>query len=360
MAMNYAPNQGYYYPQQGQQQPGQFYPNQIMTSDPNANNYTQQPLVYPQQQPIIQQPQQQPIVQPVIQQPVQVVPTQPVVIQQPIQQVAIPAQAVQYVFVTDPMQELASSSSAIIKQEPDIFEALSNCQTPNKYHIFINTALGLRYMFKCVERGDSCARNCCPTDLRTFSLDFKQITSLNQYYGTTAAQTFLKIRKPCSCLVKPKMVIEHFTLGTKYGKIKQASCTLNAQVNIYDNNNNLLYEVVGDCCQAGLCGCALCAKMMEVHFKIMQGGRIVGKLTKCEADFEEMITSADTYEVIFPSKATVNEKILIIVTSLLIDYLYFEKGVIEEGRENRRNYGGYYHHHHHRGPPPHGHGHRHW
>lgn len=363
MAAYYGGNPTYYYPQQGQPQQGQVYPNQVITTDPNAN-VTQQQLLYPQQQqPIIQQ-------QPVVQQPVQVIQQQPVVVQQPVQQVVIPSQVVQYVFVTDPMQELASSTSAIIKQEPDLLEAFSGCQRPNKYHIFINTPLGLRYMFKCIERGDSCARNCCSTDMRTFSLNFNKITSLDQYYGTTASETFLKLIKPCACLFKPRMMVEHYSLKTKYGMIQQASCTTNAQVNIYDNNNNLLYEVAGDCCQAGLCGCAFCAKLSRVNFYIKQGGRTVGKLTKCEADYAEMLTSADTYEVLFPARANVNEKLLIIVASLLIDYIYFETGVVEEERQNRRDYYrhhgygyGYHHgppHHHHGFFGHHGHGHGHW
>lgn len=337
MAMNYNQSQGYTISQQPQQ-PVPIFPNQVMTSD--GSNYTQQPLIYPQQPGMIQQINQP--VQPVIQT------VQPVV-----QQVAIPTQVVQYVFVTDPMQELATSTSAIIQQEADFLETFSGCDRPNKYHIFIHTPLGLRYMFKCTEQGDCCSRNCCSTDMRNFELYFNHITSTNEYYGKSTSKTFLKLKKPCSVCFKPKIVVEHFSLGTRYGKIKQASCTMDPEVDIYDNNNYLLYEISTECCQAGMCLGAACSKLSEVNFRIKQNGRTVGNLTKCTSTAEEFFTKADTYEVDFPRNASVNEKLLIIVSSLLIDYLYFEESGIDEERDRRVYYHGPHHHGHH-------HGHGHW
>lgn len=358
MTMNNYPNQGYVV-----QQGGIYQGQQTLSQTPLVNpqtNYVQQ-LNQPGQQVImtnqgqqyiVQQPGQQVAYQPV---------TQPVVVQQQPVSVPVlatqPTQAVQYVFVTDPMQELAASTSALIRQEPDHVEALTGCDTPNRYHIFIQTPFGLKYMFKCREVSDCLSRMCCSTSCRSFHLNFNLVTSMTEYYGTET-RTFLRLKKPCAIVCTPKLIVEHYNNHTLYGKIQKASCQLDPEMDVYDNNDNLRYQIKTDCCQAGLCLGAACAKMSEVVFKILERGKVVGELTKVPADIHEFLTTADTYEVIFPTNASVNDKLLIIVSSLLIDYEYFETSILEEERENRKKYGGYRGY----GGRPHGHGGRrgHW
>ena len=49
-----------------------------------------------------------------------------------------------------------------------------------------------------------------------------------------------------------------------------------------------------------------------------------------------MVTSADSYQVNFPANATPNEKLLLIVTGLMIDYQYFEQKA--DNDNTSRNY----------------------
>ena len=51
----------------------------------------------------------------------------------------------------------------------------------------------------------------------------------------------------------------------------------------------------------------------------------VGSIVKKMATFSEMVTSADSYQVNFPPDATPNDKLLLIICGLMIDYQFFEE-----------------------------------
>ena len=57
----------------------------------------------------------------------------------------------------------------------------------------------------------------------------------------------------------------------------------------------------------------------------MKDGNQNGLITKTPSKGYEKYTNADSYTVQFPNKATPEEKMLLIVASLMIDYQYFEK-----------------------------------
>ena len=51
-------------------------------------------------------------------------------------QVIGPQIGVQYVYVQDPMAELANCTGVLIRQQPEFFEAITGCESPNRYHVF--------------------------------------------------------------------------------------------------------------------------------------------------------------------------------------------------------------------------------
>ena len=101
-----------------------------------------------------------------------------------------------------------------------------------------------------------------------------------------------------------------------------ACCDLDSEV--YDSVGNLRYEVEGDCCQIGLCCGDTVKKLASVEFKIKQNGATVGMLRKLGANFGEFFSKADSYQITFPQNASPEEKMLLIVDGLMIDYQYFE------------------------------------
>ena len=64
-----------------------------------------------------------------------------------------------------------------------------------------------------------------------------------------------------------------------------------------------------------------------------------GAIIKKSATASELVTSADSYQVNFPRDATPEEKMLLIVMGLMIDYQFFEEKASEKNNNsNSINY----------------------
>ena len=260
---------------------------------------------------------------------------------------------IQYILVTDPMEELNSCTSVIIKQQPELFEMISGCETANRYHVLGVCGGVFKYLFKCQERSTFCQRNCCPSNIREFNMDIYHATSV-PLAGNLQGK-FANLYKPfkCTCCCFNRPVI-NLTLGVdnKYvGKIIHLFSCCDPQFEVY-NSQGLKYYVRADCCQCGLlCANNFCGKLSSATFEIYQPGssNVISTITKMSAQsFSEVVTDADSYQVSFPAGATAEDKLLLISLGLMIDYQYFETSSSDEngGGHRRRGYGygygGYY------------------
>ena len=237
-----------------------------------------------------------------------------------------------YTYVLDPMQELALSPSVLIRQQPQFFEQISGCESPNRYFVFSQSPqTGFKMLFKCKEQSECCQRNCCSASMREFVMDIKHIANagaLNENFQNS----FVHVNKPfkctCCCLERPEMIANYSANGELVGKVKQPFSCCDPVFTIYDNAGTMRYYIYADCCQCGLCCSGPCAKMSEVTFNIYRDanmGQPIGSIVKKIANFSELITSADSYQVNFPADARPNEKLLLIITGLMIDYQFFEE-----------------------------------
>ena len=237
-----------------------------------------------------------------------------------------------YTYVLDPMQELALSPSVLIRQQPQFFEQISGCESPNRYFVFSQSPqTGFKMLFKCKEQSECCQRNCCSASMREFVMDIKHIANagaLNENFQNS----FVHVNKPfkctCCCLERPEMIANYSANGELVGKVKQPFSCCDPIFTIYDNAGTMRYFIYADCCQCGLCCSGPCAKMSEVTFNIYRDanmGQSIGQIVKKIANFSELITSADSYQVNFPADARPNEKLLLIITALMIDYQFFEE-----------------------------------
>ena len=48
-----------------------------------------------------------------------------------------------FAYIEDPMKELAQCSGAVIRQEIEMFEVVSGCETQNRYHVFLQSTWDL-------------------------------------------------------------------------------------------------------------------------------------------------------------------------------------------------------------------------
>ena len=264
----------------------------------------------------------------------------------PGQQMAIIFRGVQCIMVADPMTELASCTSCIIKQQPEFIEAITGCETPNRYHVLGHTNNGLfKYLFKCQENSSFCQRNCCPSKIREFNMDIFHAASV-PLAGNIAgkfASAFKPLKIPCFCFNRPEIMV---TMGpdNKYiGKIKHLFTFCDPEFEVY-NPQGLLYYVRADCCQCGLlCANNLCGKLSQATFEIYKPGtsNVLQTISKMPAQsFGEAATDADSYQVGFPQNSTPEDKLLLIALGLMIDYQYFETSASDSrSGYGRRGYG---------------------
>lgn len=265
--------------------------------------------------------------------------------QVPVQQIPQPIQVgqplvmfgVQYVFVQDPMIELANSIKAVIHQQVEIFEMISGCETANRYHVFVQNAQGMsQYLFKCKEESGWCMRNCCPSSGREFNMKLKHINMANQLNTNDFSNTYANLFKPykctCFCLARPELLLSlHGNQQQYIGKVKEEFTCCDPLFTIKDGNGTPVFIITCDCCQCGFC-CRnnFCGKLSEVKFSIFdvknQSGAPVGSIVKRVAqNAGQLFSDADSYDVNFPVNSSPQEKFSLICCALMIDYQYFEQ-----------------------------------
>ena len=259
----------------------------------------------------------------------------------------MPRQPVQYVFVQDPMAELGNCTGVLIKQEPELFEMLTGCETPNRYHVFGQTPQGSKYLFKCKEKSGWCMRNCFPSKQREFDMDIIHIASPNpmQNVSKSLANAYKPCRCTICCLCRPELIVSLNDGNIKVGTVTHVCTLCNPEFEIVDSKDQLKYIVSASCCQAGLIlPNSLCGKCYEVLFDIINPGtkEVVGNIIKKGAELEELVTDADSFQVNFPPNASPYDKLLMIALGLLIDYQFFETDSTSENERRRGRRGGYY------------------
>ena len=251
-----------------------------------------------------------------------------------------------YTFVLDPMQELAMSTGVLIRQQPQFFEQISGCESPNVYFVFSQSPqAGTKLLFKCKEYSECCERQCCSASVREFTMDIKHIAN-EMGLRESFQNSFIRVHKPfkctCFCLERPEMTANYSQGGTLLGRVRQPFTCCDPKFEIYDNSGSLKYYIYADCCQCGIC-CAnnFCGKMSEARFSIYNDANLtqmVGSIVKKTATVSELLTSADSYQITFPVNALPNEKLLIIIAGLMIDYQYFEEKAGENNNNNTYTY----------------------
>ena len=250
---------------------------------------------------------------------------------------------INYQFVTDPMIDLASSTEAIIHQKPQFAEQLFGCQFPNRYYVLIRSpqSVGYKMLFKCKEQSECCQRNCCPASWREFLMDLIHIKEGDIFAAEDFSNPYVRAVKPfkctCFCLERPEMNV--FKGGNLEGIVRQPWSCCDPIFTIHDKSGVLKYYIYANCCQCGYC-CAnnFFGKFSDAIFNIYKEpnmGVVVGSIVKKSANLEEALTNADSYAIAFPSKAEPNDKLLLILTALMIDYQFFENRKPPETHNNR-------------------------
>ena len=226
----------------------------------------------------------------------------------------------------------------MIKQVPDILEALCSCccQKPNTYRCLAKFGKKLIEYFQCKEFSGDCMRFFCPVKCREFIMKGKFMIN-NEQESDDFENSYLRMKKPlrcpCFCACRPKFEIEYLNPEKKYEKIGiiNFECSFCDPVFVIQKETKQkLYYVEAQCCQMGLlCRNNLIGKTEEAHFYIYNyydRKKIIGDICKQSCNSHSI---ADNFLIKFPKDASSKEKLLIMLTAIMIDYQYFENNNID-------------------------------
>jgi hypothetical protein len=120
---------------------------------------------------------------------------------------------------------------------------------------------------------------------------------------------------------------------TKIGSVVEPYTCFDPLFHIMDASDNVKWKIHTDCCQCGVFCRGCCGKLSTVVFPIYSGDKKTedfkvenssGRIKKKCGGFHELFTDANYFTIKFPVNATPEEKFLLIATTLMIDYRYYE------------------------------------
>ena len=246
--------------------------------------------------------------------------------------------------VPDALSELLKAKEVIVEQKIELMEALTGCETPNRYNVFlIDKERQKKFLFKCKESSNWFCRNCVPSSNRSFYLKMHHIVSSNK--STDYKQTIADFERPfmftCLCCCRPQMDgffkgeetdenNQQFGTGEKMGKVVEPfSC--GPTLLIYGADGNVKWKVYGEYCQCGFWARDISVgKCYEVDFWIYENDadvstqKPVGNIHKVFKGLSELVTDSDAFILTFPKKANAIERIMLIGSVIMIDYRFYE------------------------------------
>lgn len=231
-----------------------------------------------------------------------------------------------------------------IKQKFDILEAMTGCDTPNRYYVFEQTPSGeakKKRIFKCKEKSGWCARNCMSSDCKPFDMEIKKCFKDEDYDNE---EVVIRLERDCQCTCcccnRPTMKVYLTERGQKtyLGKVVDSWDCCNYSYTVYDSGDQVRFFTKASCCQLGFCCKCPCEPCEKIEFDLWSGDK-----EKPEAPIMKVgtgsclknaMSSADNFSVTFPLTATWQDKTLLLALCLMIDFMQFEEKNGGSGNNN--------------------------
>lgn len=242
-------------------------------------------------------------------------------------------------------QMLMSIPGIFIKQKFEFMEAITGCETANKYYVYKREANGgkskTQYL-KCKESSGCCARNCLSGDCRPFKMKCYNLHNND----VECLEMIRECQCTCCCFNRPQMKVMFLENGKEeyFGKVVDNFDCCNFSFSVKDQDHNTVYHIEAKCCQCGIwckCPCEQCEKIV---FEIWSGDKKhqlqtpLMKIGKKDCA-KNMMGDADNFSVPFPSDASFRDRCLLLACALLIDYRMFEESANGGEGANRHHRG---------------------
>jgi hypothetical protein len=250
--------------------------------------------------------------------------------------------------VPDVLSEIVKAKEVIIEQKIELMEALTGCETPNRYNVFYIDSEGQKkFLFKCKEESGWFCRNCVPSSNRPFYLKMYHVKSSSP--NSDSKQLIGDFERPfmctCLCCCRPRMdgyfksqisddvpgkknAIKKIGQKGNMGKVLEPfSC--GPTINLYGHDKKVRWKIYGEYCQCGFWARDISVgKCYEVDFPIYDcedtEKKPVGNIHKIFKGLSELISDSDVFVLTFPKKADVIDRLMLIGSVIMIDYRFYE------------------------------------
>ena len=231
-------------------------------------------------------------------------------------------------------QILNDQSGIFIKQKVEWIEAITGCETENKYNVF---SLGTdndhndQKLFKCKEKSDWCSRNCLNGSCRPFKMNISTVVSGSD---DDHHEPFLEIERPCQCTFlcfnRPEIRVTLVENGkSEYlGKIVDPFTICSMQLDIFDQNEQIKYKIDGSCLQLGILCKFPCEPCETVEFDVLvpsSGEKVSALQKKSKGCLKSAVSDADNFALVFPHGASDKDKAMLMCAVLFLDFRHFEE-----------------------------------
>eukprot|EP00499_Haloplacidia_sp_CaronLabIsolate_P015243 CAMPEP_0196781192 /NCGR_PEP_ID=MMETSP1104-20130614/9219_1 /TAXON_ID=33652 /ORGANISM="Cafeteria sp., Strain Caron Lab Isolate" /LENGTH=313 /DNA_ID=CAMNT_0042151413 /DNA_START=32 /DNA_END=973 /DNA_ORIENTATION=+ len=231
----------------------------------------------------------------------------------------------------DMWQVLATLRGVIVKQQIELLEVLTGCETQNRYRVYAMNPDGTMggELLYAHEKSGCLERQCCGS-MREFDMFIDTIIN---------GQNWIRLHRPfkCTCLCMNRPVLDVLDpAGNVLGGVMQpwACCDTNFLVRRQDGS--VAFEIKGRCCQAGRfcrCPCAPCNRVVFEVFRPGSAAQVAEIAREWSGCVKESFTDADKFSCVFPDDATPHEKALLMASIILLDFVLFER---KQNNNNRR------------------------
>lgn len=261
----------------------------------------------------------------------------------------------------DLFSALEALRGLFVFQKMELLEAITGCETRNKYHIYgwdperghekAKHGKIKPKLFKAKEHSSCLMRQCCG-NARTFQMDIKGAGKVVMDRQEDRLSLLRPFKCTCLCFCRSRMHVNYpsmpgdiaellnpFTCCNRIVEVRRPESEGHVPAEAVRGTPPIWYRIRGKLCQpASFCHCP-CSPFNKVHFYIYEPNdegftTPVGEITKVwDSCCRSMFTDADNFTCVFPKDANKYQKAAILSAILFLDFLYFEE------RNQNRNAG---------------------
>ena len=245
--------------------------------------------------------------------------------------------------IEDPMALFAGAEKVYLDQFYKLSDLFVICPLYFNYRISLeyctskNDASKREYsayhLFNTKEISPLCSHNCCPNQSREIDINIFNFI-VDSKGKERQIQKFISLKKKfrcavsclCACCSRPTFTVE--TLAEEIGKIIEIRTVCDPIIHVEDINDDVIYTITTKCSNCGYClrdqccdarRCAICEFLIKDNKE-----NNVGTITKDHRSGKKVKPDYDQLVVTYPPECSCQNKVLLMCSALVIEYLYFQ------------------------------------